>query len=124
MMQKIPKQAYTAEFKEQAVKRVKDGKSVGAVAKEMGLVEQTLRNRVKAFDVGRLNGADAPKVTPETMELSRLRAQIARLKREVEILKNPPRGAPRSCRRTNSFRHRLGATSRAEAVCFLVALTP
>jgi putative transposase len=58
-MQKIPKQAYTAEFKEQAVKRVKDGKRVSAVAKEMGLVEQSLRNRVKAFDVGRLNGAGA-----------------------------------------------------------------
>ena len=37
MMQKIPKREYTVEFKEQAVKRVKDGKSVGAVAKEMGL---------------------------------------------------------------------------------------
>ena len=38
-MQKIPKREYTVELKEQAVKRVKDGKSVGAVAKEMGLVE-------------------------------------------------------------------------------------
>ena len=86
-MQKIPKQAYTAELKEQAVKRVKDGTRVSAVAKEMGLVEQSLRNRVKAFDVGRLNGAGAANVTPEAMELSRLRAQSARLKREVEILK-------------------------------------
>jgi transposase len=86
-MQKIPKQAYTAAFKEQAVKRVKDGTRVSAVAKEMGLVEQSLRNRVKAFDVGRLNGAGAANVTPEAMELSRLRAQSARLKREVEILK-------------------------------------
>jgi transposase len=87
MMQKIPKQEYTAEFKEQAVKRVKDGKRVSAVAKEMGLVEQTLRNWVKAFDAGTLNGAGAAKVTPEAMELSRLRAENARLKREVDILK-------------------------------------
>ncbi|MGB8146095.1 MAG: transposase, partial [Chromatiaceae bacterium] len=58
-MQKSPKQAYTAEVKEQAVKRVKDGKRLGAVAKEMGLVEQTLRNGVKAFAVGTLNGAGA-----------------------------------------------------------------
>lgn len=86
-MQKIPKQEYTAEFKEQAVKRVKDGKSVSAVAKEMGLVEQTLRNWVKAFELGRLNGAGAAQVTPEAMDLSRLRAENARLKREVEILK-------------------------------------
>jgi transposase len=86
-MQKIPKQEYTAEFKEQAVKRVKEGQGVGAAAKELGLVEQTLRNWVKAFDAGTLNGAGAPKVTAEAMELSRLRAENARLKREVEILK-------------------------------------
>ena len=60
---------------------------VGAVAKEMGLVEQTLRNWVKAFDAGKLDGAGARKVTPEEMELSRLRAEIVRLKREVDILK-------------------------------------
>jgi transposase len=53
MMQKIPKQECTTEFKEQAVKRVTAGKTVGAVAKEMGLVEQTLRNGVKAVDAGR-----------------------------------------------------------------------
>ena len=60
---------------------------MSAVAKEMGLVEQTLRNGVKAFDVGTLNGAGAVKVTPEGMELSRLRAENVRLKREVDILK-------------------------------------
>ncbi len=36
-MQKSPQQAYTAEVKEQAAKPVKDGKGLGAVAKEMGL---------------------------------------------------------------------------------------
>ena len=84
---KIPKQEYTAEFKELAVKRVKDGQLPGAVAKELGLVEQTLRNWVKAFDAGRLNGPGMRKVTPEEMELSRLRAENIRLKRECEILK-------------------------------------
>jgi transposase len=84
---KIPKQEYTAEFKEQAVKRVKDGQTPGAVARDLGLVEQTLRNWVKAFDAGKLNGPGARKVTPEEMELSRLRAEVIRLKRECEILK-------------------------------------
>ena len=86
-MQKIPKQEYTTEFREQAVKRVKAGKTVGAVAKEMGLVEQTLRNWVKASDAGKLHGAGIRKVTPEEMELSHLRAENLRLKREVDILK-------------------------------------
>ena len=84
---KIPKQEYTAEFKELAVKRVKEGQTAGAVAKELGLVEQTLRNWVKAADAGKLNGSGARKVTPEEMELSRLRAENIRLKRENEILK-------------------------------------
>ena len=84
---KIPKQEYTAEFREMAVKRVKDGLSVGAAAKELGLVEQTLRNWVKAAAAGKLNGAPGKVVTPEQMELSRLRAENARLRRECEILK-------------------------------------
>lgn len=84
---KIPKQEYTIEFKELTVKRVKDGQSVGAVAKELGLIEQTLRNWVKAAEAGKLHGAGARKVTPEEMELSRLRAENIRLKRENDILK-------------------------------------
>ena len=53
-MFKILKQEYTAEFKELAVKRVRSGQSVGAVARELGLVEQTLRNWVKAAKAGKL----------------------------------------------------------------------
>lgn len=68
---KIPRQEYTAEFKELAVKRVKDGQSVGVVAKVLGLVEQALRNWVKAAAAGKFNGAGAKKVTPEEMELSK-----------------------------------------------------
>lgn len=85
-MKKIPKQEYTAEFKEQAVKHAQ---AVGIVvaAKDLGLVEQTLRNWVKASGTGKLVGAGAKPVTPEQMELSRLRAENARLKMHVEILK-------------------------------------
>ena len=86
-MKKIPRQEYTTEFKELAVKRVKDGQTIAAVAKELGLIEQTLRNWVKAAAAGKLIGAGAKVVTPEQMELSRLRAENVRLKRECEILK-------------------------------------
>jgi len=86
-MFKIPKQEYTAEFKELAVKRVKSGQSIGAVAKELGLVEQTLRNWVKAAKAGRLHPPGAKAITPEEMELSRVRAENARLRMENEILK-------------------------------------
>ena len=85
-MKKIPKQEYTAEFKEQAIKHAQ---AVGIVvaAKELGLVEQTLRNWVKSAGAGKLVGPGAKPVTPEQMELSRLRAENARLKMHVEILK-------------------------------------
>lgn len=84
---KIPKQAYTAEFKELAVKRVKEGQSVSVVCKELGLSDQTLRNWIKAAAEGKLGCAGSKAVTPEEMELSRLRAENLRLKRENEILK-------------------------------------
>ena len=87
MKLKIPKQEYTAEFKELAVKRVKAGQGIGAVARELGLVEQTLRNWVKAAAAGKLNGAGSKALTPEQMELSRLRAENIRLQRQCEILK-------------------------------------
>jgi transposase len=86
-MYKIPKPEYTAEFKELAVKRVKDGQGIRAVAKDLGLVEQTLRNWVKAAKAGKLNAPGAKTVTPEQMELSRVRAENARLRMENEILK-------------------------------------
>ena len=86
-MFKMPKPEYTAELKELAVKRVKDGQGIGAVAKDLGLVEQTLRNWVKAARAGKLNPPGAKKVTPEQMELSRVRAENARLRMENEILK-------------------------------------
>jgi len=42
-MFKMPKPEFTPEFRELTVKRVKSGMTIGAVAKELGLVEQTLR---------------------------------------------------------------------------------
>jgi transposase len=86
-MFKIPKQEYTAEFKELAVKRVEGGEGIAKVARELGLVEQTLRNWVKAAKKGLLNPPGTKAVTPEQMELSRVRAELARLKMENEILK-------------------------------------
>ena len=84
---KIPRQEFTAEFREQAVKRVKGGQGISAVAQELGISAQTLRNWVKAFDAGKLNGPEAKAVTPEQMELLRLQTESICLKREVKILK-------------------------------------
>jgi len=86
-MQKIPKREYTPEFRELAVKRVQSGQTVDTVAKELGVNHQSIRNWIKAAAAGKLVGAGSKVVTPEQMELSRLRAENIRLKRECEILK-------------------------------------
>ena len=67
-MFKMPKPEFTPEFRELAVKRVKSGLTIGAVARELGLVEQTLRNWVKAAEQGKLNPPGGKVVTAEQME--------------------------------------------------------
>ena len=84
---KIPKQAYTAEFKELAVKRVKDGQSVGMVFKELGLSDQTLRNWAKAAAEGKLRWCWWQSRDGRGNGAFQLRAENLRLKRENEILK-------------------------------------
>ena len=86
-MFKIPRQEYTAEFKELAVKQVRSGRGIAGVARELGLVEQTLRNWVSAAKAGKLNAAGTKAITPEQMERSRMRAENARLRMELEVIK-------------------------------------
>ena len=50
---------------------------------------------MKAAKAGKLHPPGAKSITPEQMELSRVRAENARLRMENEILKNRPRGLPR-----------------------------
>ena len=96
-MFKIPKQEFTAEFRQLAVDRVKAGQSFAATAKELGMNEQTLRNWVKAAKAGKLNAPSAKAVTAEQMELSRVRAENARLRMENEILKKRRRTSRKMC---------------------------
>lgn len=78
---------YTLEFKQEAVRLVQAGQSIAAVARTLGMVDQTLFNWVKAHRQGRLTGADSKPVSAEQRELTRLRAENARLKMERDILK-------------------------------------
>ena len=69
-----------------AVRRVTGGQSIAAAARTLGVVEQTLFNWVKADRQGRLKGAGSKVVSAEQMEISRLRAELARVKMERDIL--------------------------------------
>jgi transposase len=64
---------------------VESGQSIAAAARSLGVVEQTLYNWVKAQREGRLKGP-ADKVSAEQREISRLRAELARVKMERDIL--------------------------------------
>lgn len=87
-MKRIPNAAYTLEFKLEALRRVRGGEPVRKVAREIGVPEQSIRNWVKAQAAGKLGSAEtAKRITPEQMEISRLRAEVARLKMEMEIVK-------------------------------------
>lgn len=77
---------YTLEFKLEAVRLAKSGQSIAATAKILGLAEQTLHNWIKAEQQGRLGGAGAKPVSPEQMEIARLRAENSRLRMERDIL--------------------------------------
>jgi transposase len=86
-MWKIPKQSYTEEFKLEAVKLVESGQRPAEVARQLGIKEQTLSNWRKAAKAGKLHQPSGKLVTPQQMELSRLRTENQRLKMEMEILK-------------------------------------
>src|ERR1700726_508902 len=78
-MIKATRARYTLEFKQEAVRLVESGQSIASASRTLGLVEQTLFNWVKAHREGTLKGADSrSKVTAEQMEISRLRAELAR----------------------------------------------
>jgi len=80
------RQKFTAEFKREAVRQVRDGKSVSVVARELGVP----RNRLYkwAADVERLGGSafGGSGRRPDD-EVARLRREVERLKEENEILK-------------------------------------
>jgi transposase len=86
-MWKLPKQSYTDEFRQAAVKLVDSGQRQAEVARQLGISEQTLTNWRKAAKAGKLVKRGGKPITPEQMELSRLRAENQRLKMEMEIVK-------------------------------------
>jgi transposase len=86
-MKRAPRQKYTLEFKLEAVRLVKGGMRPAEAARQLGITEATLLNWRNAERDGKLVPGSAPKVTPEQMELSRMRAELARLKIENQILR-------------------------------------
>jgi len=86
-MTKATRGRYPLEFKQEAVRLVESGQTMAAVARSLGVVDQNLYNWVKAYRGGKSKGdSGKPQVSAEQMEISRLRAELARVTMERDIL--------------------------------------
>ena len=85
----MPRKTYTREFKLQAVRMVTEqGLSVAEAARRLGIRENLIRNwkrAAKEHGEGAFPGNGSP--PPAEDELRRLRAEVARLKAERDLLK-------------------------------------
>jgi transposase len=77
---------YPPEFKAEAVRLVRSGdKSVGGLARDLGVADQTLRNWVRQAEI---DGGERDGLTQgEREELRQLRREVRTLRQEREILK-------------------------------------
>lgn len=85
---KRKRRAFTAEYKAEAVGLVgQSGKSIGVIARELGLGETVLRRWVQQAEVDAGRGTPGKLTSGEREELTQLRCENKRLRMEREILK-------------------------------------
>jgi transposase-like protein len=82
------RRSFSDEYKAEAVRLVgESGKSVGAIARELGLGETALRRWVQQAVIDSGRGPSGALTTSEREELGQLRRENQRLRMEREILK-------------------------------------
>ena len=91
-MEKLPRQVYTTEFRQQAVELItRDHLSMAEASRRLSISPKTFAHWVRWAKEGRSPeaGAGTPRraVTAEEAELSRLRRENAELRMERDILK-------------------------------------
>lgn len=80
------RRSFTPEFKADAVRLTKSGKTIAQVARELDLTETALREWVRRADADAGERQDVL-TTEERQELARLRREVKTLRQEREILK-------------------------------------
>jgi transposase len=84
-----PTPHYPPELKREAVELYRSsGKSIPKVAKELGIVDESLRRWIRQHEID--EGERDGLTTEEREELSRLRREVRTLKQEREFLKKLP----------------------------------
>lgn len=88
---KRKRRSFTAEFKAECVRLVREGekigKSAGAIARELDLTETSLRAWVKKADIDGGGGGKGALTTSEREELIALRKRVRLAEMERDILK-------------------------------------
>ncbi len=81
------KQSYSPEFRAEAVRQVIEGsRPIAAVARELGIVEQTLGNWVKAWRDEHVDD-EPPLSVPERIRLREAERELREIRLENEFLK-------------------------------------
>ena len=87
-MSRRQRRSFTPEFKAEAVRLVLAGeKSVGQIAKDLDVIETSLREWVRRAEIDAGRGPKGALTTTEREELTRLRKENRVLQMEREILK-------------------------------------
>jgi transposase len=87
-MEKRKRRSFTKEYKAEVVDLVrKSGKSIGGIAKELGLTETAVRAWVRQAKVDAGRGPAGALTTEEREEFGKLRKRVKILEMEREILK-------------------------------------
>ena len=89
-MKRIPNGRYTKEFREEAVKLVKEvGLTAAEAARRLSLPKTTLETWIKASEKGTLSGIGKShrQLTELEIELANVKRELARVKMERDILK-------------------------------------
>ena len=83
------RRTYTAEFKVEAVKLIRErGVSVAQAGRDLGVHENVLRKWVKDFAADPQHAFPGQgQMKPEQLEIERLRREVIKLKAERDILK-------------------------------------
>lgn len=83
----IVRARYTLEFKQEAVRLVRCGQLLTSVSRGLGVSAQSIDNWVKADAVGGLKEDKGKPVNADQMEIARLKAELAKMRMERDILK-------------------------------------